>query len=201
MEKKEQELKALVQEWFEGDGDNRYRDPEDIVEEYVELVLESESLDKFGYTEEDKDEIYDLVSEQVNECWDEAHDIYSIAEEWDGNGYTQYLEDSEWDEIYENAPDIYIEALHAREDFVVRNFEWASIPDLVWEELEENVREQLGFISNNPMAVIDNVIVNGSYGDFNDFKDDDETDEEFIAREEDNCYRIYPEERFIIYSL
>ena len=51
------------------------------------------------------------------------------------------------------------------------------------------------------MAVIDNVIVNGSYGRFDDYKDKDETDEEFIAREENNCYRIFPEERFIIYSL
>ena len=65
----------------------------------------------------------------------------------------------------------------------------------------ENVDEQLGFINYSPMAVIDNVIINGSYGDFDDFKDENESDEDFIAREEDNCYRIFPEERFIIYSL
>lgn len=201
MEKKEQELRALIQEWFEGDADNRFRDPDDITEEYADTFIASEGLENFGYTDADRDEIYTVVSEVVTECWDEAHDIYSIAEEWDGNGYNNYLEDYEWEEIFHNAPDVYVEALHRRESFVVNNFEWASIPDLVWGELEENVEEQLGFISYNPMAVIDNVIINGSYGDFDDFKEEEESDEEFISREEDSCYRIFPEERFIIYSL
>lgn len=199
MEKNEQELRDLIRDWFEGNADNRYREPDDITEEYVDTVLSSESLENFGYTDADRDEIYEIVSEVVAECWDESHDIYSIAEEWDGNGYTNYLEEYEWEEIFHNAQDVYIEALHRREEFV--RDAWGSIPDLVWAELEENVTEQLGFINYNPMAVIDNVIVNGSYGDFDDFKEPTESDEEFIAREEDSCYRIFPEERFIIYTL
>ena len=75
----------------------------DITMEYVDDVINSEGLENFGYTDADRDEIYTIVSEVVAECWDEAHDIYSIAEEWDGNGYKNYLEEYEWEEIFHNA--------------------------------------------------------------------------------------------------
>lgn len=201
MEKDEQRIRELVNEWLEGDSDVRYREPDDIVEEYADTIMSSEDLENFGYSEQDRDEIYEIVSEAVNEWFEEVSDIYSQAEDWDGNMAKDMLEEYEWQEIYENAPDVYIDCLYKRERFVVDNFGWASIPGLVWEELEETVTDKLGFINYAPEAVIDNVIVNGSYGDFDEFKDEDETDEEFIEREEDNCFRIYPEERFIIYSL
>lgn len=201
MEKDEQRIRELVNEWLDGDSDARYREPDEIVEEYADTIISNEDLENFGYTENDRDEIYKIVSEAVNEWFEEVSDIYSQAEDWDGNMAEDILEESEWKEIFENAPDVYIDCLYKRERFVVDNFGWASIPGLVWEELEENVNDKLGFINYAPEAVIDNVIVNGSYGDFDEFKDEDETDEEFIEREEDNCFRIYPEERFIIYSL
>lgn len=201
MEKNELGLRDLVNEWLDGDSDVRYRDPDEIVEDYVDTIMSNEDLENFGYTENDRDEIYEIVSEVVSEWFEEVSDIYSQAEDYDGNLAKDMLDDYEWQEIFENAPDVYKDALYKRAKFVRDNFEWPEIPDLVWEVLEENVDEQLGFVSYNPATVIDNVIVNGSYGDFDEFKGEDETDEEFIEREEDNCFQIYPEERFIIYSL
>lgn len=197
--KDEQGIKDLVQNWCELDEDMRYRDVDDVADEFTDTIMASESLENFGYSDEDRDEIYKIVYEIVDTYIAENSNIYEMAEEWDGNGYKNYLDEYEWQEIFENAPEIYKQALDARAGFVKEA--WGEIPDLVWDELMENVDEQLGFINYSPMAVIDNVLVNGSYGDFDDFKDEDETDEEFIAREEDNCYRIFPEERFIIYSL
>lgn len=201
MEKNELGLRDLVSEWLDGDSDVRYRDPDEIVEDYADTIMSNEDLENFGYTENDRDEIYEIVSDVVSEWFEEVSDIYSQAEDYDGNLAKDMLDDYEWQEIFENAPDVYKDALYKRAKFVRDNFEWPEIPDLVWEVLEENVDEQLGFVSYNPATVIDNVIVNGSYGDFDEFKGEDETDEEFIEREEDNCFQIYPEERFIIYSL
>lgn len=199
MEKREDELRDLINEWCGSDEDTRYKDVDDVTDEYTDVVMNSESLENFGYTEADYDEIRQIVFEVVDTYIAEHTDIYAMAEEFNGNGSTDYLDDSEWEEIFRNAPETYKQALDARAGFVKDS--WGEIPDLVWNELMENVDEQLGFINFSPMAVIDNVIINGSCGDFDDYKDEDESDEEFIEREEDNCYRIFPEERFIIYSL
>ena len=200
MEKREDDLRDMIYSWCDGDSDDtRYRDAGELIDEYTDIVLNSESLENFGYTEEDYDEIRDIVSDVIDAYIEEHGDIYTMAEEFNGDGSTDYLDDIDWQEIFENAPETYKQALDARAGFVRDS--WGEIPDLVWNELMENVDEQLGFINYSPMAVIDNVIINGSYGDFDDFKDENESDEDFIAREEDNCYRIFPEERFIIYSL
>lgn len=199
MEKNEQGIRDLIQSWCENDEDVIYKDAEDVANEFADTVMVSENLESYGYSDEDRDEIYGIALEVVDNYIAENQDIYTVAEEWDGNGYTNTLEDYEWEEIFRNAPETYKGALDARAGWV--KGWWGELPDLVWNELMENVDEQLGFINFSPMAVIDNVLVNGSYGDFDDYKDENETDEEFIEREEDNCYRIFPEERFIIYSL
>ena len=152
-----------------------------------------------------KQQLIKLINEQksITESDEEEEDdygsIYDIADSWDGNGANDELDDSEWKEIFENAPDTYLQALSRRAAFV-KDW-WGEIPDLVWNELEDNVKQKLGFINYDPMSVIDNVIVNGDYGDFDNYKQKDETDEDFVARVEDEVYRIFPEERFVIYSL
>lgn len=196
---KEEELRELIDQWCEGDEDTRFKDAEEVAEEYTDVFMSSENIEDFGYTEEDRDAIYNFILGEVKAWIEAARDIYELADRWDGNGYTNQLEEDEWKEIFENAPEIYKDALSKRAAWV-KDW-WGEIPDLVWDELEESVDEQLGFIDYDPMSVIDNVIVNGFYGDFDKYKDEDETDEEFIAREEGNCYKIFPEERFIIYSL
>lgn len=205
-EEAEQFLREKVQKMCEEDGDVRFRDVDATTEEFTDTIIadtvtyNKESGDMYNDTDDDeyRQWVYDIVHEEV-ESYMEGIDIYTLADEWDGNGYTNYLDDYEWKEIFENAPEIYKGALDARAGWV--KGWWGEMPDLVWDVLIENVDEQLGFNNYNPMSVIDNAIVNGSYGDFDDFKDENETDEEFIAREEDNCCRIFPEERFIIYSL
>ena len=201
--KDEQGIIDLVNSWLDSDEDIRYRDADEVASEYADTIMASEDLGNYGYTEEDRDEIYNIVSEAVNSYMEEVADIYALAENWDGNMANDKLEEDEWEEIFNNAPDVYIEALHSRETFVVNNFEWASIPDHVWEYLENCVRDGSGFTNPTPEAVVDNVIINGFYGDFDEFKDEDQSDEDFIAeREEEGDYiDIFPEDRFIIYSL
>ena len=51
------------------------------------------------------------------------------------------------------------------------------------------------------MVVVDNIAVNGDYGDFDDYKKDGESDEDFIDRAEGEALRVFPEERFVIYNI
>lgn len=154
-------------------------------------------INEKNVTESDEEDDYEEDDYEGEE--DDYESIYDIADSWDGNGANDELDDSEWKEIFENAPDTYLQALSRRAAFV-KDW-WGEIPDLVWNELEDNVKQKLGFINYDPMTVIDNVIVNGDYGDFDNYKQEDETDEDFVARVEDEVYRIFPEERFVIYSL
>lgn len=129
----------------------------------------------------------------------EEEDIYELVSEWDGNLANDPCDDYEWKEIAETAPDLFKQALEARENFVVTNFGWANIPEQVWEELYQLCDE--GSIQGTPGEIVDNVIINGSYGDFDEFKEEGESDEEFISRVEDSVWSIYPEDRFVIFSL
>lgn len=196
--KDEQRIKDLVRSWCDENPDNRFREVDDLTEEYADLVINNEGLENFGYTDADRDEIYEIVSDVVQEYKDEEFDIFQEAEDWNGNGYEDPLSDDEWETVYENAPDIFIEALYSRAAWV-KDW-WGEIPDLVWEEIEEGVREQWHSIKT-PMAIVDNVLCNSEYGDFDKFKNEGETDEEFIERWRDNCYRIFEEDRFIIITL
>ena len=112
---------------------------------------------------------------------------------------TDTLEEFEWEEVYENAPEIYKQALRARDNYQSESF--PTIPEEVWEYIDESIDEKIGFTSYDPSVVVDNIAINGDYGDFDNYKDEDETDEEFINRVEDECIRIYPEERFVIFTI
>ena len=198
MEKKEDELRDLINEWCDADEDTRYKDVDDVADEYTDVVINSESLENFGYTEADYDEVRQIIFEVVDTYISEHTDIYAMAEDYDGTGATNYLDSDEWKEIFENAPETYKKALNARLGYFngVR-----EMPEPVWDWLMESVDEQIGFVNYEPSAVIDNVLYSGEYGEFDEYKEEDESDEEFIAREEGNCLAIFPEERFIIYSL
>ena len=129
----------------------------------------------------------------------EEYDIFEEVSNWDGDLANEPCEDYEWEEIKIMEPDLFKQALEARENYVVSNYEWASIPEQVWEELYELCDEKA--IQGTPGTIIDNVIINGDYGDFDDYKEEGESDEDFISRVEDSVWRIFPEDRFVIFSL
>ncbi len=174
---------------------------------FEEAVVNSEGAEQERYINilqelknTNKNSISDTINEDDEEYEEES--IYDMAENYDGNLATDMLEDSDWDEVLQNAPETYKNALRARENFVSTNWEWSTIPDIVWNEIDTCVDDGSGFAcGNNPASVVDNIIVNGDYGDFDNYKNEDESDEDFISRVEDEVYGIYPEERFVIYSL
>jgi hypothetical protein len=51
------------------------------------------------------------------------------------------------------------------------------------------------------MYLVDNLIVNGDYGDFDSYMRDNETEEEFIERIKDKVLFYSEKERFVCYSL
>lgn len=195
----EYDLRNLILEWCDNEEDIRYMDVDEVVNNYTDTLISSEDIGKYGFDgQADYDTIRNIVQEEVESYIDEHNNIYTMAEEYDGTGATDYLDGDEWKEIFENAPETYKEALRARLNY----FDGVQeMPDVVWNWLMDSVDEQIGFVNFSPDVVIDNVLYNGEYGEFDDYKEEDESDEEFIAREEDNCIAIFPEERFIIYSL
>lgn len=198
-EKNQSELEHTINVWAIDEENLRFEDPEELAEVYFDALSDTGELEGFGYTEADKEEVLNIIENVIYDVQDQVGDIYTIAENYDGNMSNDTLEDEEWQQIYENAPEIFKDALRARADYMADS--WGTVPDRVWDWLDRSVDEQIGFNGYNPAFIIDNVLVNGSYGDFDDFKDENETDEEFIEREQDNCLEIYPEERFIIYSI
>lgn len=199
MEKDDQIIRNLAIDLCENETDIAYRELDEVTDEFTDLVMADEEFENSGYTDEDYDEVREIVEEEVNTYIVENKDIYALAEEYDGNMANDPLEDSEWEEIYENAPEIYKEALRKRDSYQSDSF--PTIPDLVWRVIDESIDEKIGFTGYDPAVVVDNIAINGDYGDFDDYKNDDETDEEFIERVEDSCYQIFPDERFVIFSL
>ena len=137
----------------------------------------------------------------IKEAYDEEEErnIYELARTWDGDNRHDELEDWEWQEVYENYPDIYIDALKARYAYVKDQF--GEMPPLVWDEMEYAAENGYFGDDIHPSYVIDNILVNGDYGSYDDYKHPGETDEEFEERVEDECYNIFPEDRFVIFSL
>ena len=125
--------------------------------------------------------------------------------------------------------DDYISMLEDRKEFVEEKFGWRVMPDCVWNYLVQLIEDcGIGKPEHaSPSYVVDNAVVNGDWGDFDEYKhtkkvcvecdadfDDycpdcdceeseerEETDEEFIERVEDDVMAIFPDERIVIYSI
>ena len=54
---------------------------------------------------------------------------------------------------------------------------------------------------NRPDIVVDNAIINGDWGDFDDYKQKFETDEDFIKRVADNVFYLNKDERIVCFSI
>ena len=94
----------------------------------------------------------------------------------------------------------YIYLLDNRRNFVENHYNW-HIPDCLWEYLCDSIKEIGVYGDNRPDIVVDNAIINGDWGDFDDYKQKFETDEDFIKRVEDNVFYINKDERIVCFSI
>ena len=75
-----------------------------------------------------------------------------------------------------------------------------DMPDCLWDYFMDNIRECGMGEETNPKYVVDNAMI-GDYGYFDDYKEDDETDEDFIKRVEDEVFYINADERVVCFHL
>lgn len=94
----------------------------------------------------------------------------------------------------------YIVLLNDRRNFVAEHYNW-KIPDCLWEYFCE-VIEECGIYGNtNPAYVVDNAIINGDYGDFDNYKQPYESDDDFILRITDSVLYINKNERIVCFRI
>ena len=94
----------------------------------------------------------------------------------------------------------YLVLLDERRNFVAEHYNW-KIPDCLWDYFC-SIIEECGVGNNaNPNYIVDNAIVNGDFGSFDEYKNDNETDEEFIKRVQDDVFYINLTERIVCYSI
>jgi len=96
--------------------------------------------------------------------------------------------------------DTYLDMLNQRRSFIAEHYNW-RIPDCLWEYFCEIVEECGIYGNTNPSYVVDNAVVNGDFGSFDEYKDAEETDEDFIQRVEDDVFYINMDERIVCFSL
>ena len=100
--------------------------------------------------------------------------------------------------------DTYIAMLEDRKKYVEDCFDWTKMQDFpaLW-KYALSIVEDCGVSPENtdPKYFVDNLIINGHYGSFDDFKERRETDEEFIYRVKDRAIFIDEEERSVAFSL
>jgi hypothetical protein len=95
----------------------------------------------------------------------------------------------------------YIDLLKARRDFVVEKYGWREMPECLWDYFTEIIRECGIGGDTSPSNIMDNAIVNGDWGDFDDYMQKDETDEDFVRRVENETMFIDENERIVCFSI
>ena len=94
----------------------------------------------------------------------------------------------------------YIDLLDNRRNFVENHYNW-HIPDCLWEYFCDCIKDTGVYGNNRPDIVVDNAIINGDWGDFDDYKQKFETDEDFIKRVEHNVFYINKDERVVCFFI
>ena len=94
----------------------------------------------------------------------------------------------------------YIDLLDNRRNFVENHYNW-HIPDCLWEYFCYCIKDTGVYGNNRPDIVVDNAIINGDWGDFDDYKQKLETDEDFIKRVEHNVFYLNKDERVVCFSI
>ena len=97
--------------------------------------------------------------------------------------------------------DAYIEALELRKDYIEKFYNWV-IPDCIWDYAKEIIKKTgINSEHSEPSYVVDNIAINGDYGSFDDYKEKNESDKDFIDRIKNEAIAIFEEERYILMSL
>ena len=72
----------------------------------------------------------------------------------------------------------YIDLLDNRRNFVENHYNW-HIPDCLWEYFCDCIKDTGVYGNNRHDIVVDNAIINGDWGDFDNYKQKFETDEDY----------------------
>lgn len=92
----------------------------------------------------------------------------------------------------------YIELLEDRRDYIESCFGW-SIPEPVWEMAMNFIRECRVDPNNAlPKNIVDNLAVNAEWYEFDDVREDGETDEDIISRWKDDSFAIDAKNKYIL---
>lgn len=78
-----------------------------------------------------------------------------------------------------------------------------GIDDCVWDYYIGLLRDNEGCnrpTNNDPQIIVNNIYVNGNWGQYNDCKSARETDEEFELRAISEGATVFPDERIVIYK-
>ena len=78
-----------------------------------------------------------------------------------------------------------------------------GIDDCVWDYYIGLLRDNDGcyrLTNNDPKIIVDNLYVNGNWGDYSNYKSALETDEEFELRAIGEGAVVFPDERIVIYK-
>lgn len=104
----------------------------------------------------------------------------------------------------------YICMLENRRGFCNRHFEWGDVPDPVWDMVMDTIRE-CGVDPHHadPMDIVDNLIVNSEYEEFDDIREtvyDDElqelrpeTNDEVYDRICGDCLAANPQTGYVLW--
>jgi hypothetical protein len=136
--------------------------------------------------------INEATSETVNRYFNDTY-----GEKWGKNG------EIDWDSMRQDDFDTYVNALH----YAWKNVDGMTdkIPsiviDIVTDLLSEYDEEEKGF--SNPLEILSDIATYGDYGSFDDYKDEDTSDEDYIKLLEEDPDVVYysADDRFVIWQL
>lgn len=77
------------------------------------------------------------------------------------------------------------------------------IPDCVWNYYIDRLKDNGGChlsCNNYPHVIVDNLYINGNWGDYSDYKSALESDDEFELRAISEGAIVFPDERIVIYK-
>ena len=97
----------------------------------------------------------------------------------------------------------YILMLNNEKEYVQNRFGWTKMSKFpaIWDYILNRIKEEgVPPHHTNPRSLVPNIIVNGDYGSFEEYKYSDETDEDLIYRMDGKALFIDTNERSIALS-